>query len=158
MNLSFFAIFNTYVSWTIPFYTQHARLKAQLHGSQFWRQFFLKSASRFQYSNLIGCVHANYYVIVNILGVRYLENRRTRFRATAPLTQPQTRLFIFVSRRWGWGIRTAVCPCKIFLTRCVYVYIATRLSTYVCVSEFDEFEVHGLHLRTRMNQSHHRSL
>ena len=33
-------------------------LKAQLHGSQFWRQFFLKSASRFQYSNLIGCVHA----------------------------------------------------------------------------------------------------
>ena len=61
-------------------------LKAQLHGSQFWRQFFLKSASRFQYSNLIGCVHANYDVIVNILGVRYLENRRTRFRATAPLT------------------------------------------------------------------------
>ena len=60
-------------------------LKAQLHGSQFWRQFFLKSASRFQYSNLIGCVHANYDVIVNILGVRYLENRRTRFRATAPL-------------------------------------------------------------------------
>ena len=60
-------------------------LKAQLHGSQFWRQFFLKSASRFQYSNLIGCVHANYDVIVNILGVRYLENRRTRFRVTAPL-------------------------------------------------------------------------
>ena len=60
-------------------------LKAQLHGSQFWRQFFLKSASRFQYSNLIGCVHANYDVIVNILGVRYLENRRKRFRATAPL-------------------------------------------------------------------------
>ena len=50
-------------------------LKAQLHGSQFWRQFFLKSASRLQYSNLIGCVHANYDVIVNILGVRYLENR-----------------------------------------------------------------------------------
>ena len=45
----------------------------------------------------------------------------------------QTCLFIFVSRRWGWGIRTAVCPCKIFLTRCVYVYIATRLSTCVCV-------------------------
>ena len=62
-----------------------ATLKAQLHGSQFWRQFFLKSASRFQYSNLIGCVHANYDVIVNILGVRYLENRRTRFRATATL-------------------------------------------------------------------------
>ena len=61
------------------------KLKAQLHGSQFWRQFFLKSASRFQYSNLIGCVHANYDVIVNISGVRYLENRRTRFRATAPL-------------------------------------------------------------------------
>ena len=60
-------------------------LKAQLHGSQFWRQFFLKSASRFQYSNLIGCVHANYDVIVNILGVHYLENRRTHFRATAPL-------------------------------------------------------------------------
>ena len=56
--------------------------KAELHGSQFWRQFFLKSASGFQYSNLIGCVHANYDVIVNILGVRYLENRRTRFRAT----------------------------------------------------------------------------
>ena len=45
----------------------------------------MKSASRFQYSNLIGCVHANYDVIVNILGVRYLENRRTRFRATEPL-------------------------------------------------------------------------
>ena len=27
-----------------------------------------------------------------------------------------------------------------------------------CVSDFDEYEVHGLHLRTRMNQSHHRSL
>ena len=63
----------------------YAALKAQLHGSQFWRQLFLKSASRFQYSNLIGCVHANYDVIVKILGVRYLENRRTRFRATAPL-------------------------------------------------------------------------
>ena len=61
------------------------RLKAQLHGSQFWRQLFLKSASGNQCSNLIGCVHANYDVIVNILGVRYLENRRTRFRATAPL-------------------------------------------------------------------------
>ena len=44
------------------------------------------TVSRFQYSNLIGCLHANYDVIVNILGVRYLENRRTRFRATAPLT------------------------------------------------------------------------
>ena len=27
VNLSFFAIFNTYVSWTIPFYTQPARLR-----------------------------------------------------------------------------------------------------------------------------------
>ena len=66
-------------------------LKAQLHGSQFWRQFFLKSASRFQYSNLHWLRtrhwHANYDVIVNILGVRYLENRRTRFRATAPLRE-----------------------------------------------------------------------
>ena len=67
-------------------------LKAQLHGSQFWRQFFLKSASRFQYSNLIGCIHANYDVIVNILGVRYLENRRTRFRATAPLILHQSHV------------------------------------------------------------------
>ena len=66
---------------------QFNQLKAQLHGS---RQFFLKSASRVQYSNLIGCVHANYDVIVNILGVRYLENRQTRFRATAPLTNSFT--------------------------------------------------------------------
>ena len=27
VNLSFFAIFNTYMSWTIPFYTQPARLR-----------------------------------------------------------------------------------------------------------------------------------
>ena len=71
--------------------------KAQLHGSQFWRQFFLKSASRFQYSNLIGCVHANYDVIVNILGVRYLENRRTRFRATAPLASTKPLTFALMS-------------------------------------------------------------
>ena len=75
---------NSYKSAKLKF------LKAQLHGSQFWRQVFLKSANRFQYSNLIGCVHANYDVIVNILGVRYLENRRTRFHATAPLTMSQT--------------------------------------------------------------------
>ena len=73
------------ISWWAIYTKMTSSLKAQLHGSQFWRQFFLKSASRFQYSNLIGCVHANYDVIVNILGVRYLENRRTRFRATAPL-------------------------------------------------------------------------
>ena len=30
--------------------------------------------------------------------------------------------------------------------------------SYVCVSEFDEYEVHELHLRTRINQSQYRSL
>ena len=30
--------------------------------------------------------------------------------------------------------------------------------TCACMSEFDEYEVHGLHLRTRINQFHHRSL
>ena len=85
-NSSYFNLLFRYILVIPPDYSHEFELKAQLHGSQFWRQFFLKSASRFQYSNLIGCVHANYDVIVNILGVRYLENRRTRFRATAPLT------------------------------------------------------------------------
>ena len=89
-------------------------LKAQLHGSQFWRQFFLKSASRFQYSNLIGCVHANYDVIVNILGVRYLENRRTRFRATAPLKFMARAKMCQTSS--GAGVSLSVAWLTVFIT------------------------------------------
>ena len=35
--------------------------------------------------------------------------------------------------------------------------LCVRVDTCAC-REFDEYEVHGLHLRTRINQSHRRSL
>ena len=53
-------------------------------------------------------VHAYTYVRVRV-GVRRVRGAWVAFQSNSMITHAQTCSFIFVSRRWGWGIKSAVC-------------------------------------------------